>query len=148
MSDKFLQGMENIQKVQATIDDLLGLKIITYKNDASKSSKWFIQELYHKDGECNIGFAEAPEIINETFTPPLHKHPNSKEFIICVTGSVILNIGGITRVLKEGECASIPEGVLHYSKPLRSPAKLFYICIPNDTHFTGASEDDTEQQQG
>jgi len=124
--------LETIREVQQTIDSLLSTQSVVI--DGGKSlDAWSIEEIYTGE-ECNFGFAYSDVGGRATF--PLHIHAESVEYLLCVKGSVRLTIADkVTRVLKVGDCASIPPGAIHTTTPLAPSCKLVYVCIPPDETF-------------
>lgn len=130
-----LNGIKDNQK---TIDDLLkeGAKLTKIN-----SSSWYLEPLYN-DELCNIGFGNFAGDLNQNEKNNVsvpHYHKDNKEYLICVSGSVLLNIeGNFVRKLKVGDCALINPGEVHYSKPLEEHTKLIFICIPADIGYLKA----------
>lgn len=132
MDREFLSGMAKIHNIHATIDELLARDEIADSYSENPVGKWFIKE-YYSGEDCNFGLAVSDEHGKTTF--PLHTHPFSKEYLICVEGKVLLHIGDSIRILEAGDCACLPKGISHYSKPFGGKAKLVYICVPVDKTF-------------
>ena len=123
-----------LKQRQDTIDTLLKLGQVELKHGESMSGeRWNIEELHHGI-ECNIGIATCDDAGIKSF--PFHIHGGSTEYLVCVAGSALLSFkGSINRILQTGECASIPGGIYHSTKPLVKGTKLAYICVPKDKAF-------------
>ena len=124
---------KEIQERQATIDILLTEGLIAAKGGRTPEDKWNIDEIY-QGVECNIGIASSDSIGLVDF--PTHHHPESIEYLICIKGSIALSLNNkFCRIINMGECASIPAGVAHSTRPLQPNSKLAYVCIPKDRAF-------------
>jgi len=121
--------LNNIKQVQRTIDDLLLVGNLFRKNE-SKKNNWVLEPL-HQGKSCSIGFVYIDNV--EAGPCEEHIHIDSKEYLIVIQGSIMLNINGQdVRILKKGECGVVGPGELHYSKPLEDNTKLAYLCVPAD----------------
>ena len=126
--------IENVKAMQNTIDMLLERGTMALKEpwmrDNSLANKWVLEPLYHGK-DCSIGFVHIAKVELGPCEPHIHK--NSREYLVVVKGSVILNVNGRdVRVVREGECCAVDAGDVHYSKPMTDDTKLAYICVPND----------------
>ncbi len=123
--------LEKAKANQSTTDILLKMGDILLKKDsAGGERKWILESLYKKK-DCSFGFASCESVDAGDY--PYHVHCEVIEYIMCVKGSILFYINGqAMRVLKEGDCASVPRGASHKCKPLADNTKLFYICIPSD----------------
>jgi len=124
-----LNKLKSIQKVQKTIDALLhsGKFAVGGKG---LTNNWVL-EPFHQGKSCSVGFVH----IKDKKAGPCaeHVHQDAREFLIVVTGSVMLNVNGNdVRVLEVGDCGVVDAGDLHYSRPLSDDTKLVYVCIPAD----------------
>jgi quercetin dioxygenase-like cupin family protein len=134
---EILEIANRIKIEQSTIDILLANQLIGVSNN-KKDAVWSIEQLYQGE-DCNFGFARTDVSGDKTF--PFHKHIDSLEYLICISGSFILTIADITvRIMKTGDCASIPAGISHASRSLEEGTKLFYICVPKDKNFPRIEE--------
>ena len=140
MIDKdFQMVLDDIKDKQATIDILLNKGAIYHKFNGTEKvyeKKWAIEILYNL-GDCTIGFASCSDL-EGVF--PNHIHKDVHEYLICVRGSFVEtfmtdNTENV-RIIKTGECASIPAGMIHSSKPIDSDTKMVFICIPSDPAFS------------
>lgn len=133
---EIMDKINGIKSMQVTIDLLLKHDLVTANPHGSPNvSKWNIEEYYFGE-DCNFGFAYSDPAGSKDFPP--HCHGSSKEYLICTQGSVLLTILNVTnRILTIGECASIPAGVSHSTKPLLPGTKLVYVCVPTDKAFPG-----------
>ena len=60
-----------------------------------------------------------------------HKHVDSIEYLIVAKGQIAVRMGrDIVRVVNQGECASIPIGLVHSVVALVDETELWVICIP------------------
>ena len=66
---------------------------------------------------------------------PAHKHNESIEYIVVTSGSLSIKIGGTPRIMKKGECASIPLGVVHICDALEDNTRVVGICIPPEKAY-------------
>ena len=66
---------------------------------------------------------------------PLHCHPVSKEFIICVLGTFKINFDGGYRIVNPGDCVSLDKGTMHGATLLTESGRLLGICIPCDEDY-------------
>ena len=130
LKESFL-GLKNSQK---TIDNLLEISSIKLRDLNKPSTSWQLEPL-HQDLLCNIGLVY---IDKEKFGPcENHVHVDSKEYLIVVSGSIMLNIEGKdVRILKTGDCGAVPAGQAHFSRPLEDGTKLAYVCVPADAGMT------------
>lgn len=140
MNSQLIQDtITKIKDNQATIDTLLSIGSIFIKDkstlkdiEGKYEKRWMVEVLYNL-GDCTIGFASCSET-EGVF--PEHIHRNVQEYLICVRGSLIetFGSGGIDgmRIVKTGECISIPANTSHSSKPLEADTKIVYVCVPSD----------------
>ena len=130
--------LESIKQQQMTIDKLLQDETLEIGRGGI-SNKWQLEPLF-TDDNCTVGFVHISNV--ELGACQEHVHPESKEYLIVVKGSILLNINGVdTRVLKVGECAAVNANTKHFSRPLEDDTKLIYVCVPNDSFFSKYSED-------
>lgn len=123
------QALSDIRCKQKTIDDLLMSGDIKTTGE-NGTSRWELDILYQKE-DCSMGFIYCDDLKAGKF--PDHVHKKAKEYLIVVRGKIILNMHGENfRELVEGECASIPAGVVHHSVPLVPGTKIAYVCVPYD----------------
>jgi len=134
---------QHIKEQQNTVDVLLHEGILGTERDENniyfqKDMIGFLTLLYQEE-DCSVGFVDYRKKLKEDKENiPLHQHFDSIQYIIVVKGSVLLkllNNHEITRVMKVGECASIPLGINHKTIPLEEDSKIFFICIPKDSKF-------------
>jgi len=136
-----------LQRMQATIDVLLAKGLVKLVKDTPvKTAQWQLETLYQKL-DCSIIFAyggcENPQGSYVDF--PVHRHPKSKEYLICVAGSVVVEFLGIgMRILKVGDCCEIPCDIAHSTRPLEENSKLLAVCIPYDQSFPALSTCESE----
>ena len=130
MKTQFLDGLNKIKSRQLTIDKLLERGSLVLKNSAGVSNAWVLEPLY-QGKDCSVGFVEIKESNIGPCEP--HAHNDSKEYLIVVKGSILLNVEGRdVRIVREGECSAIPASTSHYSRPLENDTKLVYVCVPTD----------------
>lgn len=138
MGHSLMSTLENVKAMQLTIDKMLergtmALKDPFIKRETTVANKWILEPLYHGE-DCSIGFVHIANV--ELGACETHVHKTSKEYLVVVKGSIILNVEGRDiRVVREGECCAVEAGCLHHSKPLTDDTKLAYICIPSDDHI-------------
>ena len=124
--------IESIQNLQKTIDTLLDKDSggFVWGDRDTPANTWIIEPLYEED-DCSMGFVH---IKDKNFGAcGEHIHPESKEFLIVVSGSILLNVDGKDmRVVKEGECCVVEKAQSHFSRPLEDKTKIAYICVPQD----------------
>jgi mannose-6-phosphate isomerase-like protein (cupin superfamily) len=124
------QGLTKLKSRQLTIDKLLERGSLVLKEKKGVGNKWVIHPIYQEE-DCSLGFVDIEDVGAGPCEP--HVHINSKEFLIVIHGSILLNIDGRdVRIVKEGECASIPANSTHYSRPLEDNTRLIYACVPTD----------------
>jgi mannose-6-phosphate isomerase-like protein (cupin superfamily) len=129
---------------QVTIDALLKKKQIRVGNNMQEilsegnedlSKIWSLESLYNKK-DCSVVFASCEDVAGLF---PEHVHYNVVEYLICLKGSFVESFGegGVSgiRIVREGECVSIPSNVIHSSKPLEANTKMVAICVPYDPSF-------------
>lgn len=123
------EKIKHLQDQQLTIDALLQSKDFS-ADFTDKDNLWILESLFD-DGSCSVGFVN---IDNKDIGPcKPHIHYDSKEYLICISGSFLLNINGNdVRTITEGECGVVIPGELHYSKPLHDNTKIVYVCVPAD----------------
>ena len=125
-----LKALDGIKKMQVTIDALLKVGSLTLKGESPKNS-WVLEPL-HQGKSCSIGFVHIDDV--DAGPCEEHIHVEAREYLIVISGSIMLNINGKdVRILEKGDCGSINPGDLHYSKPLEKGTKLAYICVPADS---------------
>jgi quercetin dioxygenase-like cupin family protein len=122
-----------IQRAQKTIDVLLREKVIVTKDNAEPEDylkRWVIQTIIQNEN-CTVGFAFCANPDAGDF--PDHIHENSVEYLICTSGSFLayFNSTGL-RIVKVGECLSVPKGVIHRTKALEINTAYLWICVPAD----------------
>jgi mannose-6-phosphate isomerase-like protein (cupin superfamily) len=139
-----LKAVAEIKENQATIDVLLALKKIKRTTDLTEThteGKWDINSIYNRK-DATIGFA-CCNSMEGVF--PDHVHEGVIEYLVCVQGSFIETFGdnGVNgmRIVKEGDCLSIPKGVVHSSKPIVVPVKMVYVCVPQDDKIPLSEKD-------
>ena len=70
---------------------------------------------------------------NDTF--PLHTHVGI-EYLIVVVGEIVVSIGEtVNRVMRVGECASIPPFTLHSVQSRTDDAEVVAVLIPPDETY-------------
>jgi len=129
--------LDIIKENQKTIDELLDSSTLFIEK---QTEKWYVEAVYN-DEICNIMFGVFPgdPAKGENMGSIPHYHESNKEYLICIQGSVLLNIeGGFVRKLKIGDCALINPGETHYSKPLEKDTKVLAICVPADKGYLEA----------
>ena len=125
-----LTKIKGIKKIQKTIDVLLEKGKFFIKGDSNKND-WTLQP-FHQGKSCSVGFVGVSEVAAGPCEE--HIHPGAKEYLIVVSGSVMLNVNGVdVRVLEVGDCGVIAPGDIHFSRPLRDNTKLVYVCVPADS---------------
>ena len=131
--NEILSMFQKIKSDQKRVDNLLSEHLVKMKN-GEKETTWTIEEFYQGQ-ECNFGFAHADVSGERDF--PFHTHGPSLEYLICVSGSMnlVFRENSAVRLMKPGDCASIPPDVMHSTQALEPGTKLFYICIPKDAAF-------------
>ena len=123
------ESLKVIIESQRTIDKLLDAGSLEIR-EFGKGNKWQLEPL-HNGEDCNVGFVHIEEVEYGPCEP--HIHSFAKEYLIVISGSVMLNIEGVdVRVLKTGDCGVVFEEQLHYSRPLEPGTKLLYVCVPAD----------------
>ena len=124
------QSLNILIKAQKTIDRLLEVGSLGIAG-TTPANQWKLQPIEPEDKDCNLGFVYIDEI--DYGACEAHVHPNAKEYLIVIKGSIMLNIDGAdVRILKGGDCGVVFPGQLHYSRPLEDKTKLLYICVPAD----------------
>lgn len=66
---------------------------------------------------------------------PEHKHTESIEYLIVFKGKAILTVGNVNRVMRQGECASLPAGVIHSCTSIEDGTSIVGICIPPEKAY-------------
>jgi mannose-6-phosphate isomerase-like protein (cupin superfamily) len=144
MPQKLKEMFQHIKSQQNTVDILLKEGILGSGNnpelcDVFQKDMIGILTILYQEDDCSIGFVDyQKEVDKDRETVPLHLHHHSIQYITVVKGSVLLKLSNtheISRVMKTGECASIPVGVNHKTLPLEENTKIFFICIPEDSKF-------------
>lgn len=135
-------SLESIKNLQKTIDGLLrngtGGFVWGTEADKARCNSWILEEL-HDAEDCSVGFVHISKV---GFGPcGEHIHPDSKEYLIVVHGSIVFNVDGKDiRVVKAGECCVVEKGQSHYSRPLEDDTKLVYVCVPQDPYLRPKKE--------
>lgn len=113
-----------------TIADLLDRGSLEIWSKNPQTSPWIIKPILNNEN-CSVGIVT---IRTDDLVPcEEHVHLESNEYLIVTKGSLLLTIDGIVvRVVKEGECCSVPMGSSHYSKPISSDTEFIYVCVPKD----------------
>lgn len=131
---KLIEDINKLKNIQNTIDAMLSrgslaLKLHNTPTD-SLMNKWVLEPL-HEDKDCSVGLVH---IEKAEFGPcETHVHKKSREYLIVVSGKILLNINGRDiREVNVGECCAIDSNVLHYSRPLTDDTKMVYVCVPRD----------------
>ena len=68
---------------------------------------------------------------------PDHCHGDIVEFLICSQGSFSIGFPFGYRILKTGECASIPVNTEHSATALEDDSYLIAVCIPAEPTYSG-----------
>jgi mannose-6-phosphate isomerase-like protein (cupin superfamily) len=128
-----MEGLTLIRKAQKTIDLLLKEKEILIRDKTKVEDlgkHWTIKTIVQNE-DCTMGFAYCDDPNANEF--PDHIHEESIEYLICVRGSFMECFNAIgVRVVRPGECVSIPKGVIHRSKALEPNTVLAWVCVPSD----------------
>ena len=126
---------DRIQRNLMTIDVLLEQG--KFASSVGKDGHWKLTPLLHRAG-VDVGIVT----VGDTSDPCVdHIHELSKEYLIVISGRVLLSIDGVTiRVVDQGECASIPKGAIHHSQALLPNTELIYVCVPADPGMVELSE--------
>ena len=66
---------------------------------------------------------------------PFHKHPDTDDFFLVISGEVLLDVGNDTITLKPGELFVVPKGVTHRPRALTEASVL--LIEPKGTPNTG-----------
>jgi len=126
-----MHSIEQIKESQKTVDLLLKLGSWSIREkDKTPVTPWQLEPVY-VDAKCNMGIVH----IKDTDAGPCkeHVHVDSKEYLIVISGKVMLNVNGKdVRVLDVGECGVINPGELHCSRPLENGTQMVYVCVPSD----------------
>jgi quercetin dioxygenase-like cupin family protein len=132
-----MNKINSIKSVQKSIDDMLVRGAIGLKGIHS-TNQWLLEPL-HQGKSCSVGFVH----IADTEAGPCqeHVHLESREYLIVISGSVMLNVNGDdVRVLKPGDCGVVQPGEAHFSRPLENNTKLVYVCVPSDAGMNSLIE--------
>lgn len=137
MDAKLKEGFEHIKRQQATIDVLLqegSIKLA--KSKPIPTAEWQIEMVYQKE-DCSVAFAYGGSKNGESFVDfPIHCHPKSREYLICVRGTVAVKFTGIgINILRTGDHCEVPANVAHATRPLEENSKLIAVCVPYDIGF-------------
>ena len=131
MHSDFNDSMTLMKKNLHTIADLLTRGSLEVWSKNSQTSPWIIKPLY-EDKSCSVGLVTIRT--NDLVPCEEHIHPESNEYLIVTKGSLLLTIDDrVVRIVREGECCSVPMGSSHYSKPVSADTEFIYVCVPRDT---------------
>jgi quercetin dioxygenase-like cupin family protein len=64
-----------------------------------------------------------------------HKHNLNVEYVIVTRGSFMINIAGTCRLMKRGECAAFPKGVVHSGESMEDDTQVLAICVPPEPAY-------------
>lgn len=130
MDNNLNDVLSSIQQRQATIDVLFKKRLLRTDKDGGECQTWEIQPLIQRD-DCSIGFASCKDPADLEF--PCHVHGDVIEYLICVQGSFLefFENQGV-RIVRPGECVSIPKNTVHKSRAIEPNTVLVYVCIPAD----------------
>jgi mannose-6-phosphate isomerase-like protein (cupin superfamily) len=66
---------------------------------------------------------------------PDHMHEESSEYLICITGSFSVTFSKYIRILKIGECVSLPKKTIHSVTALEDNSEMMAICVPEEQAY-------------
>lgn len=66
--------------------------------------------------------------------PPLHVHETEDEIFYAISGEVLLEVAGVTRTLKAGDCLNAPKGVPHRFRVV-SPEGARWLTVTRGADF-------------
>ena len=66
---------------------------------------------------------------------PEHSHKDSIEYLICLNGSFSVKFSFCNRIVKKGECVSLPVNVIHSCTSLEDESEMLAICIPPEKAY-------------
>ena len=75
-------------------------------------------------------------------TYPAHKHIESIEYLIVISGSFLVKFGEASRIMIKGECISLPIGCIHSCTSLEDMSEMFGICIPPEQAYKREDDND------
>lgn len=125
---------ENIASIRAKLETagkMLDDGIVSCEKE--EQSLWLLEPLKH-DGQISVGIMEAK---NMAIKSRHHVHQDCWEYIIVIEGEIMPYVKDIAlKILKKGECFSVPPNTSHYTKPLTQNTKVICITIPGDSSLT------------
>src|SRR5574343_20581 len=75
---------------------------------------------------------------NSNSVYPSHCHSESLEYIICITGKLLIKFGDNEQesiIISKGECFKIPIGMRHSCKSLDMNTSVIAICVPPEEAY-------------
>ena len=127
----FQDAIKNISKVQRSIDSLLELGEITRTDTGIKMDSAILNTIYEED--ATIGVCHTKEVGDRMSD---HLHKSSVQYLIVIKGQLSVRIGNIGfRILKTGDCCSIPVGEIHSITALEPDTKTVYINVPPEEGY-------------
>ena len=67
---------------------------------------------------------------------PLHCHNDSFEYLTVTNGSFLVSFGSASRIVKKGECVSLPTSVQHSVMSLEDESSMLALCIPPEKAYS------------
>jgi quercetin dioxygenase-like cupin family protein len=124
--DKVYQTSLNISKVFAAneLRKLNGGGVIELDKQVVLKTIW--------KENCSITWGKW-EKAGAKFTE--HLHEDSIEYLICISGSFSVSFGKYIRILKIGECVSLPKKAAHSVTALEDNSQMMGICVPEEPAY-------------
>lgn len=73
--------------------------------------------------------------LKEDIPYPEHCHECSVEYLIVTNGKFIFKCEAFSRIIKKGECISVPMGTKHTTISLVKNSELICICVPPEKAY-------------
>jgi len=125
---EFECSMDKMKSTLTSISDMI--KTGNLALPGGTDNPWVIDPMY-ENKDCSVGMVRVKSLNQAPCD--MHVHAESIEFLIVTKGELALNIENkVVRIVRAGECASIPKGVQHYSHPLTGDTEFVYVCVPRD----------------
>jgi quercetin dioxygenase-like cupin family protein len=126
--DRVALKLDALKALFGTTEDHLEVDLTTFKFDRDIVLDTVFQ---NKNSAVSLVQYTRAEISH-----PLHSHSDLMEYLIVTDGTFALKTNSFVRVMKKGDCASIPPGLQHTTICLEDTGELLAICIPPESAYT------------
>ena len=141
MSDIIKTLTENSKKLEYVSERLKNLRVMWEATEIANKLKTnktgFVYddieiETVYQDDECTVTYGVF-NLVDKVY--PTHSHKDSVEYLIVTRGKFAIHFGGGIRIMKRGDCLSLPPNTPHNNIALETNSKIFGFCIPPEKAY-------------